>query len=143
MGIFGARAFAHNGLMPPRDAELAERLWEAVSTADVETLERLCTDDLTWHAAGRGPRSGTFRGRDAVLDYLARIGEDADQFASELEDVLVGEAHTALLYRVTGARGEHKLDTGYVLILRSENGRLAEAWSVPRDQHAVDGFWAE
>ena len=126
----------------PHD-ELARALWKAVSTADVETLERLTTDDITWHASGRGPRSGSFHGREAVLDYLARIGEDADRFSSELEDVLVGDLHSALLYRVRGERAGRKLDIGFVLLLRVELDRLAEAWSVPRDQHAVDAFWSE
>jgi ketosteroid isomerase-like protein len=122
---------------------LARSLWDAVSNADVEVLERLSTDDLTWHASGRGPRSGVVSGRDAVLDYLARIGEDTEVFDSELEDVLVGDLYTAILYRVSGVRGERKLETGFVLILRIEGDRLAEAWAVPRDQHAVDEFWAE
>ena len=123
--------------------QLARALWDAVSSGDVEALERLSTDDLTWHASGRGPRSGTLRGRDAVLDYLGRLGEDAERFDMDLEDVLVGDLVTAVLYRVIGVRGDRKLDTGFVLILRIEVDRLAEAWAVPRDQHAVDEFWSE
>ena len=126
----------------PHEA-LARALWDAVSTADVAALERLSTDDLTWHATGRGPRSGAVRGRDAVLDYLGQIGEDTERFDSELEDVLLGDLFTAILYRVTGVRADRKLDIGFVLILRIEGDRLAEAWAVPRDQHAVDEFWAE
>jgi ketosteroid isomerase-like protein len=124
-------------------AKLARDLWRAVSSADVPAVERLSTDDLTWHASGRGPRSGTIRGREAVLDYLARIGEDADRFDSQLEDVLVGDLFTAVMYRVTARRGDRKLDTGFVGILRIEADQLAEIWSVPRDQLAVDAFWAE
>jgi len=123
--------------------QLARDLWHAVSTADVATLERLSNEDLVWHASGRGTRAGRLHGRDAVLDYLARIGEDTDRFDSELEDVLVGDLYTAVLYRVTGARGERKLDTGFVLLLRMEAGQLAEAWAIPRDQHAIDDFWSE
>jgi ketosteroid isomerase-like protein len=122
--------------------KLSRSLWKAVSSADLEALERLTTDDITWHASGRGSRSGTFEGRDAVLDYLARIGEDAERFDSDLEDVLVGDLYTALLYRVTGARGEQTLDTGFVLLLRFELERLAEAWSIPRDQLTIDEFWS-
>lgn len=126
----------------PHEA-LARSLWRAVSSADVEALERLCTQDLTWHASGRGRRAGSVRGRDAVLDYLADIGEDSDRFDSTLEDVLVGDLYTALLYDVVGERKGRKLDTGFVLLLRFELDRLAEAWAVPRDQLAVDEFWAD
>jgi ketosteroid isomerase-like protein len=124
-------------------AKLARDVWRAVSSADLEALGRLTTDDLTWHASGRGPRSGSFRGREAVLDYLARIGEDTERFHSQLEDVLVGDLFTALLYRVQASRGDRKLDVGFVGILRIEADQIAEVWSVPRDQLAVDAFWAE
>lgn len=132
------------GSMPSHPHErLARDLWAAVSNADLDALERLSTDDLTWHASGRGPRSGTMSGRDTVLDYLGRIGEDTERFDSELEDVLVGDLYTAIVYRITGVRGAHKLETDFLLLLRFEADRLAEAWAVPRDQHAVDAFWAE
>ena len=130
--------------MPSHPHErLARSLWRAVSSSDVSSLVRLCTEDLTWHASGRGRHSGTIRGRDAVLDYLADIGEDSDRFDSSLEDVLVGDLYTALLYHVIGERAGRKLDTGFVLLLRIEVDRLAEAWAVPRDQLAVDEFWSD
>ena len=123
--------------------ELAHELWQAVSSADVEAIVRLSTEDLTWHSSGTDPRPQTVRGRDEVLAHLARIGEVAERWDSELEDVLVGDLFTALLYRVVGVRGERKLETGYLLLLRIEAGRLAEAWSIARDQHAVDAFWQD
>jgi uncharacterized protein len=123
-------------------AKLAQRAWDAVSSADVVTLAELSTDDITWHASGRGPRSGTFRGRLAILDYLARIGEDVERFDLELLDVLVGRQRTAILFRVSGRRLGRHLDTDFVLLFRIEGERIAEAWSLPRDQLAVDEFWA-
>lgn len=122
---------------------IARDLWDAVSSADVERIEHLSTDGLIWHTTGRGPRAGTYRGREAVLDHLAAIGEHADRFDMQFEDVLVGNQYTALCYRVTASRRDRELDTGWVLLLRIIAGRLSEAWSIPRDQHAVDEFWAE
>lgn len=113
-----------------------------MSEADVEGLRRLVADDVVWHASGRGPRSGNFRGRDAILEYLASIGDAADEFESELDDVLVGQSRTALLFRVSGRRGARLLEAGFVLLLRFEDGQIAELWSVARDQYAVDEFWA-
>lgn len=122
--------------------ELARAAWQAVSEADVDALRRLVADDVVWHASGRGPRAGDFRGREAILDYLATIGDDADEFESELEDILVGEERTAILFRVSGQRGPRLLEIGFVLLMRFEDNRIAELWSVPRDQYAVDEFWA-
>jgi ketosteroid isomerase-like protein len=123
-------------------ALLAKVAWEAVSAGDVDALAEVCSDDLVWHASGRGPRSGTHSGRDAVLDYLASIGEAADRFDSTLEQILVGRDLVAVLFRVRGSREGRDLDTGFILIFRIEGSKLAEVWSVSRDQYAVDEFWA-
>lgn len=124
------------------NARFARNLWDAVSKGDVERVEHLCSPDLVWHTSGRGPRAGTQRGRDNVLDHLARIGENAERFASKLEDVMVGERYTALVYHVTGSRTDRRLETDWILLLQIEDERLTEAWSIPRDQHAVDEFWS-
>ncbi len=122
--------------------DLARAAWRAVSEADVDALRRLVADDVVWHASGRGTRAGDFHGRDAILDYLAGIGDDADEFESELDDVLVGEERTAILFRVSGKRGARLLEAGFVLLMRFEDNQIAEIWSVARDQYAVDEFWA-
>jgi hypothetical protein len=43
---------------------------------------------------------------------------------------------------VIGKRGGRSLDTGFILIFRIAGERIAEIWAVPRDQYAVDEFWA-
>jgi ketosteroid isomerase-like protein len=123
-------------------AVVARRAWDAVSAGDPQAFSDLCVPGVVWHAAGRGSHSGTFTGADAILDYLAGIGEDVERFDSELEDVLVGESRAAILFRVSGRRRGRVLETGFVILLRFEDDRIAELWSVPRDQLGIDEFWA-
>ena len=123
-------------------AVLAKLAWEAVSVGDSELLSEVCAEDLVWNASGRGTRSGVYRGREAVFGFLAAVGDLAERFDSTLEDILVGSKYVSVLFRVSGLRGERKLDTGYILIFRIADSRIAEIWAVPRDQYAVDEFWA-
>ena len=127
--------------MDHANAKLARSAWEAVSASDLDTLSHVCADDLVWHASGRGSRSGDYRGRTAVLDYLAAIGDAAERFDSRLDHVLVNENLVAVLFHVTGTRRGRVLDTDFILIFRVGAGRIVEVWAVPRDQHAVDEFW--
>lgn len=123
-------------------AKLARTAWEAAAHGDSETLARCCSEDLVWHASGRGPRSGVYRGLAETMDYLAAIGGAADDFQSSFEDVMIGEERVAVLFHVTGRRRGRVLDTDFLLLFRVDAGRIAEAWAVPRDQHAVDEFWS-
>jgi ketosteroid isomerase-like protein len=123
-------------------ALLAKVAWESVSEGDVDALSELFADDLVWHASGRGPRAGDYRGRDAVFAYLASIGDAADRFDSTLEHVLVGDSLVAVLFRVRGTRKDRELDVGFILLFRIDDSRIAEVWAVPRDQYAVDEFWS-
>jgi ketosteroid isomerase-like protein len=129
-------------LDPVLAREIASRAWQAVSSGDVAALEALCADEIVWHASGRGPHAGDHYGREGLLAYLAGVGEDAQRFEASLEDVLVGDETAAILMRVSGHRAGRALDTCYVVLLRIEGIRIAEVWSIPRDQHAVDAFWA-
>ncbi len=123
-------------------ATLARTAWEAAACSDTETLSRVCSDELVWHASGRGPRSGLHRGLHDVFEYLAAIGDAAERFDSQLEHVLTGDDLVAVLFTVKGRRRGKQLETGFILIFRVEEGRIVEVWAVPRDQHAVDEFWA-
>lgn len=127
---------------PEERIEIAKQAWEAVSTADVESLARVSTAAVVWHASGRGSRAGSHRGRRAVMDYLASLGDDVDSLSLDLIDVLTGELRTALLVRLTGARHGRELDAQFVVLLRLEDRKIAEVWSTPNDQHLVDEFWA-
>ena len=123
------------------NATLARSAWEAVSASDLDTLSHVCSEDLVWHASGRGSRSGDYRGLTAAFDYLAAIGDAAERFDSRLDHVLVNENLVAVLFHVTGTRRSRVLDTDFILLFRVEARRIAEVWAVPRDQHAIDEFW--
>ena len=123
-------------------AKLARTAWEAAAHGDSETLARCCSEDMIWHASGRGLRSGQYRGLAETLDYLSAIGGAAEDFQSSFEDVLVGEDLVAVLFRVSGRRRDRVLDTEFILLFRVASGLIAEVWAIPRDQHAVDEFWA-
>lgn len=121
---------------------VARRAWDAVSNSDVDELAKLLTPDAVWHAAGRGSHAGDYRGHAEILDYLASVGEDAERFDSTIDDVLVGKRYAAILFNVEGKRKGRSLTVGFVIVLRIAEGAIAEVWSIPRDQLAVDEFWA-
>lgn len=129
-------------LDPQRARKLATRAWQAVSSGDAATLAVLYCEDIVWHVSGRGPHTGDHRGVDAVLGYLATIGEQAERFEVSLEDVLIGDERMAFIMRARGSREGRSLEATYVVLIRLDGGRIAEVWSTAFDQYAADAFWA-
>lgn len=119
------------------NAILARAAWQAVSVGDVDALERMFAPDVVWHARGDTPWRGDHAGRDAVLGFLARIGELMDVFDARLLDVLVSDERVALLFHVTGRSGGRVLETDYQLLARAEQDRVAEVWTLPLDPEAL------
>ncbi len=123
-------------------ARLVRALWNAAAEGDREAMEALFSRDVVWHSSGRGRFAGDKQGPEAVFDYLGTLGELADEFRTELVDVLVGDARAAVLFRVHGERKGRQLDIDYLLLFAVRDGRIREVWSYPRDRAALEAFWA-
>jgi ketosteroid isomerase-like protein len=123
-----------------RNRALARSLWQAATAGDPSPM--LAFDpDVVWRAMGTGPMSGEFRGIDAVLHYLARVAQTADEIRSELIDVLASE-HAAVIHYINHLRiGARTLEEPFFLWVRIEDGTVTEVTSIPWDQAKVATFW--
>jgi ketosteroid isomerase-like protein len=124
------------------NSEFARALWTAVAEGDAEAVRGFLADDVVWHAGGRHPLSGIFHGPDAVLDYLARVGERADELSTELLDIFVNERGAVAIYHISARRELKRFETDIFLELEILNGKLVRARSASFDQIASNEFWA-
>ena len=124
------------------NSEFATALWDAVAQGDSEAVRGLLADEVVWHAGGRHALSGEFKGPDAVLDYLARVGERADELSTELTDIFVNDSGAVVIYRLSARRELKRLETELFLELEIREGKLIRARSVSVDQVASNEFWA-
>jgi ketosteroid isomerase-like protein len=125
------------------NVEIAERAWQAVAEADIETLETLWPATIVWHVTTDNPWRGDHVGRDAVLDYLAEVGEAGEAYEASIEDILVSDDRVLIVSRVSARRGDRRLDTQQCLLARIEDGAIAEVWTLALDPSAYLGFWKE
>jgi ketosteroid isomerase-like protein len=96
---------------------------------------------VVWKASGHNPLSGDYRGPDGVLDYLAKVGERADDFSTALVRTFVSDEGAVLIHHAVGARGAKRLEQDVVIMLLVRDGRINLIQSVPTDQAANDRFW--
>ena len=58
------------------NAATARRSYEAWNIGGMDVLRDGFADDVVFHFAGNNAMSGTYRGRDAVMDALARASRE-------------------------------------------------------------------
>lgn len=123
------------------NARIAMRMWQAAADGDGPELRKIFSDAIVWRSPGRNPLSGEFHGPDAVLDYLARVGEDATELKLTLDEVFPNDSGAVLTYHVSARRGAQALEMDGLLRLAIRNGQVISAISVPVDQLTNDEFW--
>jgi ketosteroid isomerase-like protein len=127
--------------MHSRNADIARSAWQAVAEADFEALDSLWAPDIVWHVTADNPWTGDHLGRDAVLDYLADVGEAGEAYEATLVDVLASDDRALIVSRVTARRGDRSVDTQQCMLARIEDGAIVEVWTLPLDPGAFTEFW--
>ena len=74
------------------NADVVRRGYQAFNEADIETIDRLWADDVTWTTPGESTVAGTARGKEAVLAQYGRYGgETGGTFKAQLKAVFEGD----------------------------------------------------
>lgn len=125
------------------NVELARRAWDAISRGDAESLRDTMNADVRWRATARGtPWSGEYRGHEAVVDMLARVGEVSDFFQAELVDVLASDERALFVFHASFRLRGRVAELDYLLLGNVVGGRFSELWTAPLDPAAIEGLWA-
>ncbi|HEY7382021.1 MAG TPA: nuclear transport factor 2 family protein [Gaiella sp.] len=125
------------------NAALVRRIFDAFARRDGFALRDVFAEQAVWIVPGDGVMAGTYRGRDEILRFLARLPkETGGTYASRLIDVLASDDRAAALYRASGSRNGGMLELDQVLLFRIEDGLVREALALPTDPGAFERFWA-
>jgi uncharacterized protein len=122
---------------------IARRLFDAFARKEGLALRGLFAEDAIWFVPGRGVMAGTYRGREAIFRFLAKLPkETGGTYGSELIDVLASEDRAAALYRARGECHGRSLELDQLLVFRVEDGLVREVLALPSDPDAFEAFWA-
>ena len=128
------------------NAVTVRRTFEAWNSGRLDVLGEYFgeyfTDDAVLHFAGNNAMSGTYRGRDAVMDALARARRGRVT-QSDVESVLASDDHVIVFFHLTSERDGKTLDVVQVMAIKvNAEGKLTEAWFLVNDQRGFDQFWS-
>ena len=123
--------------------DLVRRGYDAFARGDTETMSQVLDPDVIWHAPGRSPLAGDFRGFDEVLAFFGRSMETTGgTLRVEVQDVMVNDRGAAVLQRSTAQREGKSLDDLGVSVFRIENGKAVEVWQHSGNPYAADEFFS-
>jgi len=123
------------------NAVAARRSYAASNSGDLDVIREYFTDDAVLHLAGDNAMSGTYRGRDGVMDAIARASQGWGMH-SELEALLASDDHVIAFVRVTSERDGKTLDVVVAQAVKvNAEGKATEAWFLPNDQGGYDRFF--
>jgi ketosteroid isomerase-like protein len=123
------------------NAALLERVFGAFGN-DAKQISAALDRDVVWRVPGNTVMSGEYRGRRDVVDFLRRTGvETGGTYRSRLHTVWANDTWGLAVYRAQGSRNGIDLDVDQALVVRFEDGMIAEVTAVPLDS-AFDAFWS-
>lgn len=123
---------------------LVRRIFEAFARKEGFALRGLFAEDAVWIVPGHGAMAGTYRGREEIFRFLARLPKETEgTYGSELRDVLASDARAAALYRARGTRLGRTLELDQVLLFRIADGLVQEVLALPSDPDDFEAFWAQ
>jgi len=127
-----------------KNVDTVRRGYQAFNTADLKTLTELFHEDASWHVPGRSHMAGDYKGRDAVLAFFGRIGQETGgNFKAELRHVLADEeGRVVAIHRDSAKRNGKQLGVDCCLVFEFKGGRIISGREYPYDLHAVEAFWA-
>lgn len=127
--------------MAHSNEELMRRGYEAFADGDMETLDEIMSDDVTWHNPGRNPFAGDYEGKQEVFGFFGRLSQEVDSFSNEIHDVLANDDHVVALVRQSLTKDGETFEDVAVHVAHIEDGQLRSMWTHPYDQFGSADFW--
>jgi uncharacterized protein len=121
---------------------LLRRGFEAFDKRDLETVDQVLADDVTWHVGGSNQFSGTYEGKQTVLEYFMKLLEFSGDLSNEIHDILANDEHGVALTTSRGTRHGQTYENHVAWIFHVANGQATEVWGLQEDQAKADAFFS-
>ena len=118
--------------------------YEAFKNGDLATLGELFSDDIVWHAPGRGPISGDYKGKEEVFGLFGKlVQETGGTFKLEVEEMFANDERGVATQRITADRDGKRLDIYSANVFRYDaEGKVVEAWGMGVDTEIGTEFFS-
>jgi anti-anti-sigma factor len=130
-------------VLPTPAWEVMRELFVSLARSDEQAIREMVAEDALWHFPGHNQFSGIYKGREDILAMIGQVKEFTAEYIREVEDVVWGEEHVAVLANLWGDRdGKILFGANEVSVFRLEGGVVVEGWTYLFDPDELDRFWS-
>jgi uncharacterized protein len=128
-----------------QNAETARKGYQAFNEGHIDEAMATIHDEILWHIGGDNPLTGEYRGKEAVMEMLARFGQLMEgTYEADIHDILASEEHTVVLGTYTATRHGRTHSARFIDVIHpAPDGRAKEFWRFFDDLAAEDEFLKE
>jgi ketosteroid isomerase-like protein len=114
--------------------QLMQRLVAAIAQRDRAAVEECLTKDVVLNVPGTTLVSGTFEGRDDVMDALGRFAEmGGEKLRVRLHEILANETHGVVMYDVKAERDGKEIAYRHIDVYLFRDGLISEITGWPTE----------
>jgi uncharacterized protein len=120
--------------------DLIYAFFQAYAANDQKVLEKILSPTIQWHIPGDHPLSGVKTGIVEVMAYFTQLGKagfQASPIVLGVNQNYVIDCHQ----NWSSLDSIPNLNTMSCLLWKIEEGKIAEVYNFPEDQHKVDAFF--
>ena len=124
------------------NAQLVREGFEAMTSGDNSWMDEHIADDIVWHVGGNSKWAGEYRGKDAVLEYFARMAKAMGGMPdADVHDILANDEHVVVLGSASARAADgSSAEWKYVNVFHMSDGKATEVWGMAENDAAVDPF---
>lgn len=130
--------------MSDNNIRIVQSYFDAVSKGEIDKLDDLLSETLTWHQPGASDLSGEYRGRPAVYGLIGKFMERSrGTFKFDrVGKLLANGEFVAVSLHFSAQDADRSMSMEGIDLLRIEDGKIEEVWLFSEDQTAEDLFWS-
>jgi uncharacterized protein len=122
------------------NAKLVREGFEAFEKGDMERMNELLSDDIVWHVGGNSKWSGTYEGKEKVLEMFMRQSQ-AMTTKADIHDIVGSDEHVVALGTASAsAPNGQSAEWKYTQIFHIHDGKATEVWGMAENDADVDPF---
>jgi len=119
--------------------ELLRNGYAAFGAGDMETVQSLFSENISWHNGGSSAISGDYHGHEAVFAMFGQMMEaTGGTFRLDIHDVLANDTHGVVLVTARATRDGHEVSVREANIWHLADGQATEFWDFAEDNGELD-----